>query len=237
MLTHAPEAAARAVELGAHQEAVRQYRRALRYADRWPDDRRAELLWSLAYESYLTLHIDEAITATRAALDIWDAAGEGVRVGDAWRCLSRLSWFAGRHHDAEEQAVTAVDLLEGTDSVELALAYSNRTQLRMLSSDLAGTQDWGQRTLDLVERLPDTVRREEVRVHALNNLGTMELTAGDLDTGRALLVESLTAARAADLHEHAARAYCNLASSAVVQRRHDEAQRFLDEGHRVLPRP
>ena len=230
VLAHAPVAAARAAELGAHQEAVRQYRRALRHADRLPDDRRAELLWSLGYEYYLTVRIDEAIVATREALDIWDAAGEGVRVGDAWRCLSRLSWFAGRRDDAEEQAETAVDLLEGSETVELALAYSNRAQLRMLASDLEGTQDWGRRTLSLVERLPHSGKREEVRVHALNNLGTMEITAGDLDAGRALLFESLTDARAADLHEHAARAYCNLASSAVVQRRHDEALRYLDEG-------
>ena len=230
VLAHAPVAAARAAELGSHQQAVRQYRRALRHADRVPDDLRAELLWALGYEHYLTQRIDEAIAATREALEIWDAAGEGVRVGDAWRCLSRLSWFAGRRDDAEVQAGTAVDLLEGTDTVELALAYSNRTQLRMLASDLEGTQAWGRRTLALVGRLPESARREEVRVHALNNLGTIEITAGDLDAGRALLVESLTDARAADLHEHAARAYCNLASAAVAPRRHDEALRYLDEG-------
>ena len=85
----------------------------------------------------------------------------------------------------------AVDLLDGSGSVELALAYSNRTQLRMLSSDLVGTRDWGRRTLDLVERLPEGVRRDEVRVHALNNLGTMEATAGDLAAGTEMLVESL----------------------------------------------
>ncbi len=230
VLAFAPAAAARAAELGAHQEAVRQYRRALRHADRLPDQQRAELLWALGYESYLTLHIEEAIAATREALDIWDAAGEGVRVGDAWRCLSRLSWFAGRRDDAEQQAEAAIDLLEGTETVEQALAYSNRAQLRMLSSDLAGTQDWGRRTLDLVDRLPIGGRREEVRLHALNNLGSMEVTAGDIDAGRALLVESLEGARAADLHEHAARAYCNLVSTAVVHRRHEEALRYLDEG-------
>ncbi|QIM19999.1 tetratricopeptide repeat protein [Phycicoccus sp. HDW14] len=69
-----------------------------------------------------------------------------------------------------------------------------------------------------------------MRVHALNNLGTMEVTAGDLGTGQGLLLESLEGARTAGLHEHAARAYCNLASAAVVQRRHPEARRYLDEG-------
>ena len=110
------------------------------------------------------------------------------------------------------------------------MAYSNRAQLRMLSSDLAGTRDWGQRTLELVERLPDGARRDEVRVHALNNLGTIEIDAGDLADRASGCSESLERRRAADLQEHAARAYCNLASSAVVQRRHDEAQRYLAEG-------
>ncbi len=230
VLAHAPVAAARAAALGAHQEAVRQYRRALRYADRLPDDARAELLWSLGYECYLTVRIDEAIEATGRARDIWDSSGEGVRVGDAWRCLSRLSWMAGRNDAAEQQAEVAVHLLEGTETVEQAMAYSNRTQLRMLSQDVAGTRDWGRRTLDLVARLPPDGRREEVRVHALNNLGTIELVVGDVDTGERLLEESLAGSRAADLHEHAARAYCNLASSAVLQRRHDVAQRYVDEG-------
>ena len=43
--------------------------------------------------------------------------------------------------------MAAIDLLEGSETVELALAYSNRAQLRMLASDLEGTQDWGRRTL------------------------------------------------------------------------------------------
>jgi DNA-binding CsgD family transcriptional regulator len=100
----------------------------------------------------------------------------------------------------------------------------------MLSSDVAGTREWGARTLDLVERLPDGPKRTEVRVHALNNLGTIEITVGAVEAGTQLLTASLDGARAADLHEHAARAYCNLASGAVVQRRHEEAKRWLDEG-------
>ncbi len=230
VLLFAPIAAAEAAELGAHQEAVRQYRRALAFADGLRVDRRAELLWSLGYECYLTIRIDEAIESTRAALEIWQSMDEPIRVGDAWRCLSRLSWFAGHNLEAEAQAAEAIALLDGSETVELALAYSNLTQLRMLSSDLRGTQEWGRRTLDLVDRLPPDTRREEVRVHALNNLGTMELTAGELSTGRSMLVESLEGSRSAELHEHAARAYCNLASSAVVQRRHPEAQHYLDEG-------
>lgn len=228
---HAPEAAARAAALGAHQEAVRQYRRALRHAGGLSAESRADLFWALGYECYLTSRMDEASAAVGRAMEIWDAAGETIRVGDAWRCLSRLSWFAGSRETAEEQAARAVDLLEGSGTVELAMAYSQRTGLFMLSSDLAATREWGRRTLEVIDTLPASQRRTEVHVQVLNNLGTMEATAsGDLETGRDLLLQSLDGACQADLHEHAARAYSNLVSLAVVQRRHAEAQHYLDEG-------
>ncbi|GAA2479619.1 ATP-binding protein [Terrabacter carboxydivorans] len=235
VLAHAPEAAARAARLGAHREAVDQYRRALHHAAALPVDevapaRRAELLWSLGYELYLTDHIEDAIESVEAARRIWDGAGDATRVGDAWRCLSRLSWFAGRKDDAEAQAAIAIDVLEGSASFELALAYSNRAQLRMLATDLAGTREWAHRTLDLADRLDDGAGRTEVRVHALNNLGTIEMAAGDFVSGSVMLTDSLQQARASDLHEHAARAYCNLASSAVLQRRHEDARRYFREG-------
>ena len=103
------------------------------------------MLWGLGYECYLTDQIDDALQAIRLALQIWDAAGETLRVGDSWRCLSRLNWWAGRNDVAEQQAVLAVETLSGSDSIELAMAYSNVAQLRMLSSDLGGTRSWGAR--------------------------------------------------------------------------------------------
>ena len=234
VLVHAPEAGARASRLGAHREAAEQYRRALHHAKALgekevPPERHAELLWALGYELYLTDHIDGAIEAVEAARRIWDRAEATVRVGDAWRCLSRLSWFAGHNHDAESQARTAIDVLEGTATYELALAYSNRAQLRMLANDLAGTREWAGRSLELAASLPED-QHTMVRVHALNNLGAMEIAAGDFAAGTRLLDESLHQARSHDLHEHAARAYCNMASSAVLQRRHDDARRHLREG-------
>ena len=230
VLVHARAVAASAAELGAHLEATRQYERALRHADHLPTAERAQLLWDLGYEYYLTSRIEQAIEAVGRARDLWDSLGDELRVGDAWRCQSRLFWFAGNNDAAREYADRAVELLDGTGSVEQAMALSHRTGLSMLATDLAATRDWGGRTMDLLDHLLDGDGPEEVRVHALNNLGTMEVVAGDLDTGQAMLGESLDGARAANLHEHAARAYCNLASASVVQRRHDEARRYLDEG-------
>jgi DNA-binding CsgD family transcriptional regulator len=230
VLAFAPEAAERAVALGSHREAVRQYRRVLRYADRLPDLRRADLLWALGYECYLTDLIDEAIEAVGGALELWDAAGDAIRVGDSYRCLSRLSWFAGRNDVAERQAEQAIEALAGSDTVELAMAYSNLAHLRMLDSDLDGTRAWSSQAIDVLDRLPESPGRTEVSVHVMINLGSSEVAAGDLADGVGKLTSSLELARADELHEHAARAYCNICSTAVVQRRHDDAISNLEAG-------
>ncbi len=230
MLTHARRAGARAAALGSHLEATRQYERAVRHADDLTAEDRAQLYWDLGYEYYLTSQIDQSIEMVGRARDLWESLGATVRVGDAWRCQSRLHWFAGHHDAAQELADVAVALLDGTRSVEQAMALSHRAGLSMLATRLADTRRWGERAMTALESIPEAADGDEVRVHALNNLGTIEITAGDLEAGRRMLVESLERAQRAELHEHAARAYCNLASSAVVQRRHQEAFHYLDEG-------
>ena len=230
VLDHARAAAARAADLGAHREASRQYERALGHAAELDAGERAQLHWDLGYEYYLTGRIDESIAAVEQARRLWDELGDPVRVGDAWRCGSRLQWFAGRNDEAREYADRAVALLDATGTVEQAMALSNATQLTMLATRLAPTREWGERTLAVLESLPPGTGRDEVRVHALNNLGTIEATAGDLGAGVRMLEESLAGAQAANLQEHAARAYCNLGSTAVAQRRHADADRWLEEG-------
>ncbi|HEX2810470.1 MAG TPA: hypothetical protein VHN80_30270, partial [Kineosporiaceae bacterium] len=230
VLAFAPAAAARAASLGAHREGALQYRRTLRFAEALEPVERGRLLERLAYESYLTDQIDDAQAARQSALQIWTALGDRVRVGDTHRWLSRLSWFTGRNADAEWHGERAVAALEGMDSVELAMAYSNVAQLRMLASDLHGTRRDSARALEVLDRLPPDPRTLEVDVHVHVNLGTAELVSGDADAGLRMLRGSLTRARAADLHEHAARAYVNLAYCAVVQHRHADADAALAEG-------
>ena len=62
-----------------------------------------------------------------------------------YRCLSRLHWFARDRDLAWEHAWLAIQKLGGTDSAELAMAYSNLAQLRMVASDLPGTHHWTSR--------------------------------------------------------------------------------------------
>ena len=227
---YAPQAAARAAALGAHREAVQQYRRALRHADPLPAGRRAELLGLLGFECYLTDRVEDALAARAEALRLWTGLGDRVQIGDTHRWLSRLNWFAARNELAERHGALAVEALAGTESVSLAMAYSSMSQLRMLDSDLAGCRRWVALTMDLLDRLPDGPEAAEIRVHALTNLGTAEVVTGDRAEGLRMLTDSLARARTADLHEHAARAYCNLVATAVDQHRHADAAAALAEG-------
>ncbi len=70
---------------------------------------------------------------------------------------------------------------------------------------------WARRALELATALGDV----EIESHALNNLGTVTIRSASAAEGEALLARSLDVALAADLPEHAARAYTNLGSESV----------------------
>jgi DNA-binding CsgD family transcriptional regulator/tetratricopeptide (TPR) repeat protein len=226
VLDHAPRAAARAARLGAHREAASQFRLALRFYDR-SDEGRAQLFSALSYECYLTDQLDEAHATRREALQLSELAGDTLAVGTAQRWLSRLSWFLGRNEESERYATGAVSTLEPLgDGPELAMAYSNLAQLRMLAGDTAGTVSWGTRAIELARRIGD----RESEIHALNNVGTALASDDDLLEGRRRLSQSLDLALAADAHEHAARAYTNLGSASVLNRQLADADRYLRAG-------
>jgi DNA-binding CsgD family transcriptional regulator/tetratricopeptide (TPR) repeat protein len=226
VLEYAPGAAARSARLGAHREAADQYRLALRFADAARGDRVA-LFEALSYECYLTDQIEDALAARRAAMELSVRAGDTRAVGTDQRWLSRLSWFLGRTDEAEQYGARAVATLEGVDDGhELAMAYSNLAQLRMLGGDSAGAVHWGERALALARRSHD----REAEIHALNNIGTALASDDDAIDGRARLAQSLDLALAADAPEHAARAYTNLGSVAVINYRLADADRTLRAG-------
>ena len=117
---------------------------------------------------------------------------------------------SGQNADSERYAAAAVSTLEPLEpGPELAMAYSNMAQLRMLSDDNAAALDWGTKAIGLAREVGDT----ETEIHALNNVGTALATAGDPIEGQARLTQSLDLALARDAHEHAARAFTNLAVS------------------------
>jgi DNA-binding CsgD family transcriptional regulator/predicted metal-dependent hydrolase len=223
VLEFAIAAAQQATALNAHREAAAQYARALRYADALPPAERARLLEGRSVACYLSDQGEEAIASRQTALTVWRKLGDSLKEGENLRWLSRLYWYGGHGTEADEAATAALEILEPLGpGPELAMAYSNLAQLRMLSDDLAGTLHWGNRAITLGEQLGET----ETLVHALANVGSMRLNSGD-DSGEDELKRSLRLALDAGFLDHAGRALTNLAWGALWTMRLDEADRRL----------
>ena len=226
VLRYAPEAGERAAGLCVHREAADQFARALRHAAALTPERRAELWERRSYESYLSGQLDAALEARQSALALHRERGDRIREGDDRRWLSRLAWFAADRATAVREGHLAVELLEAEPpGRELAMAYSNASQLAMLAGDLGEAIECGELAIGLAERLGET----EILVHALNNLGAAEVH-GRLPGGVAKLERSLALAQEAGFEEHVARAYTNLSSGCVWEHAYPSADRHLAVG-------
>ncbi len=222
----APEAAAHAALLGAHREAAAHLATALRHGSQLEPHRRAELLESRAYQCYLTDRMKEAIDACSAARDLFHELGDRRREGDCLRWLSRMCWYSVRTQDAQRYAAMAVETLEALPAgPELAMAWSNRSQVHMCAGEAAEATLWGERALALARERGFA----ETEAHALNNLGCARIQRGD-ERGWELVEESLRVSIEHGFQEHAARAFSNLGSLSVEERRHEAAARWLREG-------
>jgi ATP/maltotriose-dependent transcriptional regulator MalT len=226
VLRWAPRAAEEAARGGSHREAAAQYARALRFAAGLTLDRRAELLERRVNECWMTDQFDTAIEAQQAALDCWRQLGDKLREGDGLRTLSRLMFFVARVEEGEALAVQAVELLERLPAGhELAMAYGNVSQRRMVVEDLEEAITWGSRTLDLARRLDDT----EATVYALTNIGAAAFQAGQ-DKGLSELEQALELALEHDLEDYAGRAFFHIARRAGAQRRFETTDAYLGPG-------
>ena len=225
-LEYSTAAAERASSVGAHREAAGHYECALRFADRAPVARRAELLERHSFESYLVEEHETAVGARRRALDCYRTLGDRPKEAEQLRWLARLLKIVGGHAEAEESAQQAVELLQELEpGRELAMAYATVAQLRMLTDDCEAAVAWGTKAMELAERLGDP----EPLVHALNTVGNVEACLGE-PGGIAKLERSLDLALAAGLEEHAGRAYTNLVGQAVEKDRDAAAHRMLEDG-------
>ena len=222
---HAPVAGARAAAVGAHREAAAHFAATLAVANQGTETSAVELFERHAYECYLTSHIPEAIASQERALAIRRTLSDETAIGRALRLLSRFCWFLGNRERAETHARQAVEVLERHgNSAELAMTYSNRSQLAMLASDTETAVAFGEKALQLARALGE----HEIESHALNNIGSARLLVGE-QRGEEPLLQALQIALDHDLHEHAARAYVNLGSTGTVNN-DVTARRYLEQG-------
>ncbi len=229
VLDLAPQAAAQASRLGAHQQAASFLSAALDYAAQAPSaETQAQLHESWAYEASLSLsNYADIIAAHHRAITIWRELGNARKVSLNLRLLSRLHWRRGEGAEAVRMADAAVAEVEAMPPTpELAMAYSVRSQLNMLNFRFDEAMKWGNLAIELADQLGVV----ETRVHALNNVGIATMFSGQPEEGRRLVEEDLRLALEHDFHDHAARAYTNFAESAIITKDFALAERLLAEG-------
>jgi len=226
----APLAARQAASLGAHLEASRLYFSAIEYFQGDDKDMLAGFYESYAYECYLTNRVGEAIVYQTRASNIWKDKENLERRGHTLWFLSRLWWFDGNRRQSEACAQQAIDLLaDRPSSTAKAMAFSNMSQLKMLSDKAVECIFWGNKAIDLAKELDD----RETLCHALNNVGTVQMRIpSNKQKGIDLLQQSLGIALANGYQEHAARAYTNLGSDAVRIKDYPFAAKIIEEGLR-----
>lgn len=223
---YAVAAARQATDLHSYREAAGQYARALRAGGAIPAAERASLLEAYSYTLYLSNQVAAAIEAREEAVTLWHELGDRLREGENLRWLSRLTWFNGDSATAEAASAKAVALLETLPpGPELAMAYSNQSQLAMLADDVEAAVRDGERAMALAKQFNE----QETYVHALCNVGSARLRHDD-SRGHAELEESVRLARAAGYVDHAGRGLVNLSWSNMTTMNLAAAEHWLEEG-------
>jgi DNA-binding CsgD family transcriptional regulator/tetratricopeptide (TPR) repeat protein len=225
VLRYAPRAAHRAAELGSHRAAAAQFERALRFTADTDPATVAGLYDGLGYEMSLLDRWQDAVDAREHALSLWRAAGDRLREGETLRSLSCALQPLGRGPDAVAAAEAAVAILEPLGPVtELARAYSSLASERMVTYQHQAAIALAVRAQAIAEPLGAL----DVLSDAFNTQGcSVALTGGDW-TG--YIRRALEIALAAGLVDQAGRAYVNLHSMCVAQRRFADAERYFAAG-------
>ena len=225
VLHHAPRAARRAAELGAHREAAAQFERALRCAADADPDVVAGLYDGLGFELMLVGRLQGAVEVGEQALGLWRQAGNRVREGGTLCNLSYALERLGRSPDSVAVAEAAVAILERLGpGTELAWAYARLASTRMWNSKYRAAIDLAVRAQAIAEPLGAL----DVLSDALNTQGCSVAHTGGEWTG--YLHRALEVALSAGLDEQAARAFKNLYSVYANQRRFAEAERYFTDG-------
>ncbi len=228
VVKYAPLAASKAALIGAHKEASKLFLTAIEYFEGDDTNQLAELYEAYAYECYLSNQVKEAITFTEKVLKLWKDSADIVKTGDSLRFLSRLWWLNGNGNNAENFALQAIEVLKDEPvSATKAMAFSNMSQLKMLSDEPAECFLWGEKAIAMAKELGNV----EILSHAINNVGSLKMCIPSSEQeGIAMLQQSLEIALKNSYHEHAARAYTNLGSGAIKIKNYALAKRALQEG-------
>ena len=230
VVQYAPKAAKQAARLGAHVEASKLYLTAIEYYQGKDRCTLLDLYEAYSYECYLTNQIREAIIYATKSLRLLQEGGECEKSGDCLRLLSRLWWFDGNRHKADQYALQSVDVLKDQpNSKAKAMAFSNMSLLKMLSDERQLCIFWGEEAIKIAKELND----EKTLAHALNNVGTVRMRHHSTrEKGMEQLKLSKEIALKNSDHENVARYYTNVGINAVKMKEYALASEIIEEGIR-----
>lgn len=222
VLEFAPKAATHAVALGAHQQAVKHYASALRYAHRLNDDERTALLAGHAYECFVTGNLAAAIRSRETRAEINRARGHRQGEGEDLWWLSYLAWLNGSNNEARQLGEAALEVLESEPpSPALACAYLNLSRNAAFDLDLSRAAGWAQRARALAQYSGDDAVVIQADYYAL--VAQMLCT----NTGWEELAQLRERADAAGLLVHSAEIWTFTVWAACLHRHMDRAVREL----------
>jgi DNA-binding CsgD family transcriptional regulator/tetratricopeptide (TPR) repeat protein len=222
---YAPLAAADARKQGAHREAARHLRTALRLAPAASEGERRGWLEAYALDSGNVDWHGEAIQARRALEDLYRRSAD--RLGEAGN-LSRLALLYAymlRNREAAATSRRAVELLEELPpGPALATAYGVEASLRLLDRDIDQAIAWSHKAVDVAQQHGDRQRL----CYSRSTLG-MALMFRDAQAGSRELEDALAQARAEGFTVAAANALLNLGSGFGELLQVPSAVRWLQE--------
>ena len=226
VLEFAVAAAERAGQLGSHRESAEQYARAVRFAGSAPPEQRAALLAQRSYESGLTDAVEEAVAASREALELYRELEDSRNEGEQLRRLAGLVQLSGRSEEAETLCLEAIAALERLPpGLELAEAYEQLAFFRMLADDTEGANEWAVKAIVLAESLG----QGSVMAGALITIGASKAYHG-LEGGLETLQRGVDLAHRSGGTLLIARSVGALVAAAVWLRRLELAARDIDYG-------
>ncbi len=214
LIEHAPVAAEEATAVASNREAYGFYRTLIPYYQQIAAPRRAEILEAWSYIASVVNDLPESVKLSNEAIIIREELGDPIRLGNALRWRSRVTWLSGDRDAAESAADEAVAVLEPHGaSPELAYAYSTQAQLDML----AWRNNEAVERAELAIRVAEEVGDIRVLAHATVNLGTA-LTVLSYPANTDVLQRGIDLAAEIGFNDEVARGRVNLIWSALLHR-------------------
>jgi DNA-binding CsgD family transcriptional regulator len=222
---YAPAAAEEARRRGAHREAARHLRIALRQSGAENPDERRRWLEAYALDSGNVDWHDEAIAARRELDTSYRQAGDVVGEAGNLSRIALLHVYMMRNAEADAASRRAIELLESQPpGPALATAYGIEAALRMLNRDCEESADWARKSIALASKYGDRQRL----CFSLSTLG-IALMFIDYDAGCRQMEQALQMAKSESLPIAITNALLNLGSGSGELMRLREAERWLNE--------